>query len=72
MILFIQADCKEASRRICAAVLGQQDYQLGHSKVFLKDAHDTILEQERERILTKSVLILQRAIKGWIYRKRYR
>jgi myosin heavy subunit len=51
-------------------VLGKEDYQLGHTKVFLKDAHDTFLEQERERVLTKSILVLQRSVRTWVYRKR--
>ncbi|XP_063242397.1 myosin-VIIa-like isoform X2 [Bacillus rossius redtenbacheri] len=71
-----KTDCKEASAKICAAVLGSgsavaEVYQLGKSKVFLKDAHDTILEQLRERVLAKSILILQRSIKTWVYRRRF-
>jgi myosin heavy subunit len=51
-------------------MLGNQDYQLGHNKVFLKDAHDTILEQERERVLMKSIQVLQRSVRTWVYRRR--
>ena len=29
-------DCKSASGKICSAVLGDADFQLGKSKVFLK------------------------------------
>ncbi|CAG2163263.1 unnamed protein product, partial [Oppiella nova] len=64
-------DCKALTHKICAAVLGKVDYQLGKSKVFLKDAHDLFLEQERDRVLTKNILTLQRAIKGWYYRRRF-
>lgn len=60
-----------ATARICAAVLGKSDYQLGHTKVFLKDAHDLFLEQERDRVLTRKILILQRSIRGWVYRRRF-
>ncbi|KAH8267536.1 hypothetical protein KR018_003959, partial [Drosophila ironensis] len=40
-------------------------------KVFLKDAHDLFLEQERDRVLTRKILILQRSIRGWVYRRRF-
>jgi myosin-7 len=66
-----KTDCRAASSRICQAVLGKSDYQLGKTKVFLKDAHDLFLEQERDRVLTKKILILQRNIKGWYYRRRF-
>ncbi|ODN02660.1 Myosin-VIIa [Orchesella cincta] len=66
-----KTECKAATSRICAAVLGKTDYQLGKTKVFLKDAHDLFLEQERDRVLTKKILILQRNIKAWYYRRRF-
>jgi len=66
-----RTDCQAATSRICAVVLGKSDYQLGHTKVFLKDAHDLFLEQERDRVLTRKILILQRSIRGWVYRRRF-
>lgn len=51
--------------------MGRTDYQLGNTKVFLKDAHDLFLEQERDRVLTRKILILQRSIRGWVYRRRF-
>lgn len=66
-----RTDCRVATTKICAAVLGKSDYQLGHTKVFLKDAHDLFLEQERDRVLTKKILILQKTIRGWVYRRRF-
>ncbi|XP_076340822.1 unconventional myosin-VIIa ck isoform X2 [Tachypleus tridentatus] len=64
-------DCKAAAIRICSIVLGNSDFQLGRTKVFLKDAHDLFLEQERDRVLTRKILILQKAIRGWYYRRRF-
>lgn len=64
-------DCKAVTMRVCASVLGKTDYQLGKTKVFLKDAHDLFLEQERDRVLTKKILTLQRAIRGWYHRRRF-
>lgn len=66
-----QEDCKGATRRICKEVLKNADYQLGNTKVFLKDAHDLYLEQERDKILTKRIVTLQKYIRGWYYRKRF-
>jgi myosin VIIa len=66
-----KADCKAATARICQAVLGRSDYQLGKTKVFLKDAHDLFLEQERDRVLTRYIVVLQKNIKTWVYRRRF-
>lgn len=66
-----RTDCRIATAKICSQVLGRSDYQLGHTKVFLKDAHDLFLEQERDRVLTRKILILQRSIRGWVYRRRF-
>ncbi|KOC63304.1 Unconventional myosin-VIIb, partial [Habropoda laboriosa] len=66
-----KVDCRAVTSKICHIVLGRSDYQLGHTKVFLKDAHDLFLEQERDRVLTRKILILQRNIRGWVYRRRF-
>ena len=66
-----QDDCKSTTRLICKEVLKNADYQLGNTKVFLKDAHDLFLEQERDSILTKRIITLQKYIRGWYYRKRF-
>ena len=58
-----KVDCRAASDRILYEVLKNkkklQDYQLGHTKVFLKDEQELFLEQERDRILAKKILVLQ-------------
>lgn len=66
-----KVDCRAATTKICQQVLGRADYQLGHTKVFLKDAHDLFLEQERDRVLTKKITILQRCVRGWYYRRKF-
>ncbi|XP_014247796.1 myosin-VIIa isoform X2 [Cimex lectularius] len=66
-----KTECRSATGRICQAVLGKSDYQLGSTKVFLKDAHDLYLEQERDRVLTRNIVVLQKSIRGWVYRRRY-
>ncbi|KAF0295010.1 Myosin-VIIa [Amphibalanus amphitrite] len=66
-----KVDCRAATSKICKEVLGRSDYQLGKNKVFLKDSQDLFLEQERDRVLTKKILILQRSIKAWYHRRRF-
>ena len=60
-----QDNCRAATAKICQSALGKADYQLGKTKVFLKDAQDLFLELERDRVLTRKILILQRCIRGW-------
>lgn len=71
MNILIQGDCKQQSARICSTILGKSDFQLGLGKVFLKDAQGLYLEQERERVLNKKLIIIQRSIRGWIHRRRF-
>jgi len=66
------ADLRGVAANICRTKLGQDDYQLGNSKVFLKDAHDLFLEQERDRVITSNIVTLQRAMRGWYHRRRYK
>lgn len=64
--------CKESSQIICAAVfVNHEDYQLGHTKLFLKHQDNEFLEHERGRILSKYILVLQKAIRGWIFKRRF-
>lgn len=65
-------ECKSASNTICKSVLGGADFQLGKTKVFLKDAQDAFLEQERDRVLTKKLVAIQKAVRGWHYRRKFR
>lgn len=65
------ADCRKVTAQICSVVLAKCDYQLGKTKVFLKDAHDLFLEQERERVFNKNIITLQRAIRCWYYRRKF-
>ncbi|XP_041355506.1 myosin-VIIa-like isoform X2 [Gigantopelta aegis] len=64
-------DCLQASKKICSAVLQSVDYQLGRTKVFLKDAQDAFLEQQREITLTKKILVLQKSVRTWHCRRRF-
>ena len=65
LLFNFQDNCRAATAKICQSALGKADYQLGKTKVFLKDAQDLFLELERDRVLTRKILILQRCIRGW-------
>ncbi|KAI3383021.1 hypothetical protein SNEBB_002133 [Seison nebaliae] len=65
-------DYRSAARRICATVLGNEDYQLGKTKVFLKDAHDMMMERAREDAIRHRIMTIQSWIKAWIVCRDYR
>ncbi|KAM9459633.1 unconventional myosin-VIIb-like [Salvelinus alpinus] len=57
---------------ICKAVItGQDGWKIGTTKIFLKDAHDSLLERERERELNRKALIIQRVMLGQRDRKSF-
>ncbi|KAL8618879.1 hypothetical protein ACOMHN_000886 [Nucella lapillus] len=64
-------NCRAASARICQEVLKEADYQLGKTKVFLKDAQDMHLEQQRELTLTRKILVIQTMVRAWHCRRRF-
>ena len=37
----------------------------------LQDAQDAFLEQERDRVLTRKIVTIQKAIRGWTYRLKF-
>uniref|UniRef100_H2YRW8 Uncharacterized protein n=1 Tax=Ciona savignyi TaxID=51511 RepID=H2YRW8_CIOSA len=62
------AGCK----RIISEALGENsDCQVGKTKVFLKDAHDARLEIARDAAISRWVIVIQRAVRGWYCRHRY-
>ncbi|KAL0966745.1 hypothetical protein UPYG_G00299630 [Umbra pygmaea] len=57
---------------ICKAVItGQDGWKIGTTKIFLKDAHDSLLEREREHELNRKALIIQRVMLGQRDRKNF-
>lgn len=62
---------KKEVERICRVVLPVGAlYQMGETKVFLKQEESTLLELERDRVLEKSVLVIQKHIRAWKIRRR--
>uniref|UniRef100_G1MRS5 Uncharacterized protein n=1 Tax=Meleagris gallopavo TaxID=9103 RepID=G1MRS5_MELGA len=62
----VKNDARQCCIRISEAVLGKDEsWQAGKTKIFLKDYHDTILELERQKILTDKVLLIQKVMRGF-------
>lgn len=67
-----KADLKETTDNICAQVFQPgTDYQLGNTKLFLKEGDNEFLEAEYQRVVSAAVLLLQQAVRGWLCRSRF-
>lgn len=66
-----KTDCKSASKKICTMVLEDQEFRLGHTKVFLKDHHDAVLEELRHKVMITAVIRVQANARRFIYRRRF-
>ncbi|XP_011308112.1 myosin-VIIa [Fopius arisanus] len=66
-------DQRTAAEMICKSVLGEAnlDYQIGRTRVFLKEEQDFILERERELVIARSIVRIQRNVRRWIAQTRY-
>ncbi|XP_041849279.1 unconventional myosin-VIIa-like [Melanotaenia boesemani] len=61
--------CCEA---ICKAVIGGQDeWKIGRTQIFLRDAHDAALERLREEELSRVAVVIQRVMLGHKDRKSF-
>nr|XP_045364978.1 unconventional myosin-VIIa isoform X6 [Camelus bactrianus]XP_045364979.1 unconventional myosin-VIIa isoform X6 [Camelus bactrianus] len=61
-----QNDLRGTCQRMAETVLGtHDDWQIGRTKIFLKDHHDMLLEVERDKAITDRVILLQKVIRGF-------
>uniref|UniRef100_A0A8C0FEN3 Myosin VIIB n=1 Tax=Bubo bubo TaxID=30461 RepID=A0A8C0FEN3_BUBBB len=61
----LKNDARQSCIHISEAVLGKDEsWQAGKTKIFLKDHHDTVLELQRQNILTDKVLLIQKVMRG--------
>ncbi|XP_074506568.1 unconventional myosin-VIIb-like isoform X1 [Sebastes fasciatus] len=61
------AACCEA---ICKTVIeGEDEWKIGRTKIFLRDAHDAVLERRREQQLSSVAVVIQRVMLGHKDRK---
>ncbi|XP_050163947.1 LOW QUALITY PROTEIN: unconventional myosin-VIIb-like [Myiozetetes cayanensis] len=68
----LKNDARQSCISIAEAALGKDEsWQVGRTKIFLKDHHDTVLELQRENILTDKVLLIQKVMRGLKDRKQF-
>ncbi|XP_074157821.1 unconventional myosin-VIIb [Sminthopsis crassicaudata] len=68
----LQDKPRQGTLRISETWLGKnEDWKMGKTKVFLKDHQDTLLEMQRSQELYKNAVIIQKAIRGYKYRKEF-
>ncbi|KAM6260380.1 unconventional myosin-VIIb [Spheniscus humboldti] len=68
----LKNDARQSCISISEAVLGKDEsWQAGKTKIFLKDHHDTVLELQRQNILTDKVLLIQKVMRGLKDRKQF-
>uniref|UniRef100_A0A3Q2Y3T3 Myosin VIIA n=1 Tax=Hippocampus comes TaxID=109280 RepID=A0A3Q2Y3T3_HIPCM len=61
----VQEDLRGTCQQIVLARLGRHgDWQIGKTKIFLKDHHDMQLEIERDKGITDKVILIQKAVRG--------
>uniref|UniRef100_A0A672PU07 Unconventional myosin-VIIa-like n=1 Tax=Sinocyclocheilus grahami TaxID=75366 RepID=A0A672PU07_SINGR len=61
-----QEDLRGTCQRIAEAILGRDDdWQMGKTKIFLKDHHDMLLEIERDKAITDKVILIQKVVRGF-------
>lgn len=66
-----KTDCKNATKKICNEVLTDEEFRLGHTKVFLKDYHDVLLEELRHKVLITAVIKVQANVRRFLLRKKF-
>uniref|UniRef100_A0AAR2JXI3 Myosin VIIBa n=1 Tax=Pygocentrus nattereri TaxID=42514 RepID=A0AAR2JXI3_PYGNA len=49
----------------------EDDWEIGKTKVFLKDFHDTMLELKRDKALNEKALVIQKVLRGYKHRKQF-
>ncbi|KAM9323016.1 unconventional myosin-VIIa-like [Pholidichthys leucotaenia] len=66
------ATAEACCKAICEAVIqGKGEWKFGRTKIFLKDAHDSVLERLREHELSRVALVIQRVMLGYKDRKSF-
>ncbi|XP_020564813.1 unconventional myosin-VIIa-like isoform X2 [Oryzias latipes] len=68
----LQEDLRGTCQQILTARLGKhEDWQIGKTKIFLKDQHDMQLEIDRDKAITNKVILIQKSVRGLQARKNF-
>uniref|UniRef100_A0AAR2L4U3 Myosin VIIBa n=1 Tax=Pygocentrus nattereri TaxID=42514 RepID=A0AAR2L4U3_PYGNA len=72
-VLLNSAVCDPKNVRIlqCTVAVAEDDWEIGKTKVFLKDFHDTMLELKRDKALNEKALVIQKVLRGYKHRKQF-
>ncbi|CDW55866.1 myosin VIIa [Trichuris trichiura] len=71
LVVPLKNDCW-VTEQVCQRLFGPPgEYQLGRTRVFLKDGAALLLEQKRDKLLRMKATIVQKVIRGWIFRQKY-
>ncbi|XP_063076137.1 unconventional myosin-X-like [Engraulis encrasicolus] len=58
--------------RLHSTAASQSEWQIGKTKVFLKESLEGLLEAKRDSAMVKAVTVLQAQVSGYLQRKRFR
>jgi myosin-7 len=67
-------DDKASANKLARSVMGESDtsdWQMGTTKIFLKDSHDQMLEHARDDVISVKATQLQRLLRGAFARARF-
>ncbi|KAM9729088.1 unconventional myosin-VIIa-like isoform 2-T3 [Menidia menidia] len=60
----LQGTCQQIVQIVLARLGKHDDWQIGKTKIFLKDQHDMQLEIQRDKAITDKVILIQKAVRG--------
>lgn len=68
----LSLDDRALTRAVIAKVLGSEGFQLGKTKVFLRAGKMAALDKRRTEVMHAAAGVIQRNVRGWLARLRFR
>ena len=63
--------CRVILSSCCPEAEANGDYQLGNTRVFLRERLERELERERARVVRAAAVTMQKTVRGYLARRRY-